>query len=236
MSFTFNGTTSDDFFLYVEQYPNVGIPRRKMQTFSVPGRNGDIILPTDSYENITQEYDIYLSAQRAGMKLPELVRSITRWLCVPGYHELVDSYDPGVFRQAYFAGGLDIENTLQRFGRATIQFSCAPQRFLQPWNESFTLTAATTIGNPGRETAKPEITLHGSGEDGVLNINGNRLVITGTVEGLTLNCEDHEAMLGGVYVNTQVTGTWPELPAGESSISWSGAITSVTIKPRFFDL
>lgn len=236
MSFTFNGTTSDDYFLYVEHYPTVSIPRRKQQVFNVPGRNGDVIIPTNAYENITQEYEVYCSAQRAGVSLPALVRSIARWLSVPGYHELTDSYDPAIYRQACFAGGVDFENTLQRFGRATLQFICKPQRFLQPWNESFSLTAGGSIGNPGTETAKPEIILHGSGTDGVLTVNGERLIIVGSVNGMVLDCENHEALLNGAYVNSAVSGTWPELPAGESSIAWSGAINGVTIKPRYFDV
>ena len=236
MSITFNGVTSDAYKLYVELIPSVSVPVRKQQVFSVPGRSGDIVIPTDAFENVEQVYEVYCSGDRAGMPTPALVRSIARWLMAPGYHELTDSYDPDVYREAYCPGGIEFANTLQRFGRATLTFVCKPQKFLQAWAEPFDLDGASTLYNPGAGPAKPEIVLHGSGEDGSLIVNGYPLEITGEVDGLTLICEDMEALANGRYVNERISGIWPELPFGESLIRWTGAISSITIKPRFYDI
>ena len=56
---SWNGKRSDQFGVAVEKFPTYQKPERKRETFSVPGRNGDIVLMQDAWENITQEYEIF---------------------------------------------------------------------------------------------------------------------------------------------------------------------------------
>ena len=73
-----NGKSSDDVRVIVERYPNRMIPARKIETISVPGRNGDLLIVQDAWENYTQSYDIYISAERE--KLPLMAHAAARWL------------------------------------------------------------------------------------------------------------------------------------------------------------
>ena len=123
------GRSSDDVHVVVERYPSVQMAGRKQDTQAVPGRNGDLLFLQDAYQNYIQPYDVYVSAER--IRLPRAMREIANWLCAPaGYQKLEDDYDVETYRLAYFAGPLDVESIMHRFGRATIEFSCQPQRFL----------------------------------------------------------------------------------------------------------
>ncbi|MBR2582370.1 MAG: hypothetical protein IKD61_03135, partial [Oscillospiraceae bacterium] len=59
----FNGTRSSALSVFVEKYPPRPIPQRKCERFSVPGRSGDVVAWEDAWENVTQKYSIYLSAE-----------------------------------------------------------------------------------------------------------------------------------------------------------------------------
>ena len=65
----FDGVRSTALGVFVEKYPPRPIPKRKHEKFSVPGRNGDVIVYEDAWENIVQPYDIYLSAEKPGLPL-----------------------------------------------------------------------------------------------------------------------------------------------------------------------
>ena len=126
---TWDGITSDSLNCIVERYPVYTVPRRKQSAISVPGRNGDLLLQQQAYSNYIQAYDVYLSGPRNGSKIPEVAQAVAAWLNVGGYRKLVDDYTPGSYRMAFFQGPLEIENTLNLYGRATIEFTCKPQRY-----------------------------------------------------------------------------------------------------------
>lgn len=232
----FNGIYSTELGVFVEKYPPRPVPKRKLQRFSVPGRSGDVLIVEDAFENVTQSYEIYLSAEKPG--LPFAAAGVTRWLMQPGYCELSDEYDRESFRLAAFIGPVDLQNTLNQFGRATIKFDCQPQRWHR---DALTLRAVasdTKLVNPSGHTALPLLRLFGSGA-ATLTLNGTTLTITVT-DGMYLDCVEEEAWTetGGVVIdkNSAVSGTYPKLGAGENEISWTGGITAVQIAPRWYDL
>ena len=133
------GRSSDDVHVIVERYPSVTLAGRKMDTQAVPGRNGDLLFEQNAYQNYIQAYEVYMSAER--IRLPRAMREVANWLCGPsGYQKLEDDYDVETYRRAYFAGPLDVESIMHRFGRATIEFSCQPQRFLRAGDQTVELS------------------------------------------------------------------------------------------------
>lgn len=57
-TFTFAGVSSASLGLTIEKVPNMNRPARKYDRYSVPGRNGDIFVFQDAWENIEQSYEI----------------------------------------------------------------------------------------------------------------------------------------------------------------------------------
>ena len=85
-----HGISSDDVNVIVEHCPDVIFPSRKQEKISVVGRNGDLLIEQDAYENVMQRYDIYVSAEKP--RLPTISHTVAEWLMVKGYQRLEDSY------------------------------------------------------------------------------------------------------------------------------------------------
>lgn len=234
---SWDGITSDSLNCIVERYPIYTVPRRKQSAISVPGRNGDLLLQQQAYSNYIQAYDVYLSGPRNGSKMPEVAQAVTAWLNVGGYRKLVDDYTPGSYRMAFFQGPLEIENTLNLYGRATIEFNCKPQRFLDSGDAAQTVSASGgIITNPAAYNAKPLITVYGSGA-AILQV-GEYVCTLAAIDGsITLDSDTENAYKGVTNLNSQVTiPEFPELVPGDNEVTWTGDITSVEIVPRWWTL
>ncbi len=234
---TWDGITSDSLNCIVERYPIYTVPRRKQSAISVPGRNGDLLLQQQAYSNYIQAYDVYLSGPRNGSKMPEVAQAVAAWLNVGGYRKLVDDYTPGSYRMAFFQGPLELENIFNLFGRATVEFNCKPQRFLDSGDTAQTVSASGgKITNPTAYNAKPLITVYGSGA-AILQV-GEYVCTLAAIDGsITLDSDTENAYKGVANLNSQVTiPEFPELVPGDNEITWTGDITSVEIIPRWWTL
>lgn len=228
----YNGRSSDDFRLVVEQYPARPIPKRKGERWSVPGRSGDVLEQADAWENVKRSYEVYLSAERPG--LPRVAAKAAEWLMAPGYHVLWDEYDLDTFAMATFLGGVDVKNIDNAFGRFTLEFDCWPQRFLRSGAEAVSVPQGGSLVNPSIYPAEPLIVVQGSGS-GALAIGGAVLTLD-DCRNVTLDCRDEEAYRGVFNLNSAVRGSFPKLGPGETVVNWSGGVTGVSITPRWYVL
>lgn len=240
----YNSVSSGTLGVYVEQYPDRPIPQRKHETFSVPGRSGDIIVMEDAWENVEQSYDIYLSAEAAG--LPIVANAVVAWLMgASGYARLEDDYNGEIFRLAAFTGPVDLQNILNAFGRATIKFNCQPQRFLKSGETAVNFTQAGTLSNPTGFKAKPLVAVTTGSGNGTVTINGSTLTFSISnanyyANDLILDCAEHEAYTtyNGAIVNLNpyFSGDWPVLGSGSNAVDFTGGVTKLAITPRWYEL
>lgn len=232
----FNGKCSDDYNLIVESFPVRPIPRRRVVSQSIPGRNKALLLTEPAFENVIQRYDVYISAEERA-SLQTAARAVSEWLSQPGYCRLEDSYDPDVFRLAYFTGGQELENTLNMFGRASIEFSCAPQRFLKDGERALTVSGSGLLVNPTQMTALPLIRARGTGSFIVGDITVE-ITDQPTAGYIDLDSDIEDAFAGNVNCNGFVRlldGDFPVLPAGETEIEADPGLT-LEIIPRWWSL
>lgn len=232
-----DGISSDSLNCIVERYPVYTIPKRKQSAISVPGRNGDLLLQQQAYSNYIQGYDVYLSGPRNKSKLPEVARAVAAWLNVGGYRKLVDDYTPGSFRMAFFQGPADFENIFNLYGRATLEFNCKPQRFLDSGETPETITASGgSITNPTAYGAKPVIIVSGNGAAN-LKIGEFACTLSNIDGSIELDSDTENAYSGTTNLNNTVTiPEFPELTPGTNIVTWTGGITSVEIIPRWWTL
>lgn len=229
-----NNISSDDFGIYVERVPVQTHPARKIEVVSIPGKNGDLLIPQNAWENYEQEYEIFAGENDSTAQAQFL--KIADWLYAPaGYAVLEDSLYPNSFRMARFSGPFDVEFTLTRVGKTTITFDCKPQRFLNSGLVRTTLTASGSITNPTAYTAKPNIRVYGYG---TLGVGSDTVVIAShPYSYIDLDCEAMDARFGATNCNSLVTlsgDAFPVLGPGTTAISISGSITSVQIQPRWW--
>lgn len=233
--FVYAGRSSLDFGICVEKCPAVGFAGRLVEKISVPGRNGSLLIDTGSYENVSQTYEIWF--RQNGKNTHQAARDIAMWLLSgQGYLRLEDSYDLDVFRRAVFSGPVDIENWMLVRGRAALQFDCKPQRFLKSGESWLSVTAGQKLTNPWMP-ALPLVKISGSGS-GILEIGASAIAITGLSGTMTIDSDTQDAYAGSQNKNNSitVTGGFPVLQTGQTSVSFSGGITAVSIMPRWWTL
>lgn len=237
--FTFGEYSTWDFDAYVEKYPRISVPARKMQTFAVAGRNGDLHIMEDAWDNYTQPYEIYF---HGALPAPEQAHAIAAWLLgSAGYQRLEDVYDPNYYRMAICKGPLDIENRLNKYGRCTLHFDCAPQSFLKTGEYPQVFSASGMLHNTTAFNAQPIITVYGT-DAGTVTVGSAVVEIKAISDPIILDCEQMQAYSqpgegapenqnGNIYAPV-----FPVLIPGENAIAFTGGITKIEIIPRWWTL
>ncbi len=241
---SWNGERSDQYGIYVEKYPNFQKPLRKFDKYTVPGRNGDIIMMQDAWENVEQKYDIF-AGNGEKHSVPDSFSHVADWLYSPnGYCELWDDFDPTHFRLAYVSEQINVDSlSIGRVGRATLTFNCKPQRFLMSGKNQIEIHATPfTVYNPTAFAAKPLIFVERSAAgSGTVSVNGTIFTITDLPEyGLFIDCEKLNCTdINGNNMNSIVssnTNKFATLDAGQNAIGSTGNVSTMTITPRWFEL
>lgn len=170
-SLTFNGRSAATFGLRIGGVNVYDAQEREVQLYTVPGRIGAVYpaLDLSQIPNEVREYSaaLYLRAATPATVQNQMA-SIRDWLMNSGgYSELSDSYEPGLFRRAFFVGSFaPVRKGAGQNFEIPLRFSCDPRRFIAG-DHSFTLngsqgavsyqTPSTVDGFVIREAAKPLI-------------------------------------------------------------------------------
>ena len=160
---SYNGVSSLDFGIQVEHPPGYQTPKKDYDTYHIPGRNGDLVLYKNSYQNAKRKYDISFS--NANRKYIDMANAVSEWLNSPCvYARLEDSYEPGYYRMAIYDNDTSLSNIYNQGGRASITFNCKPQRFLKSGDTKYKMNGNVyELNNPTRFDAKPLIIISGYG-------------------------------------------------------------------------
>ena len=237
--FMFGGRSTREFDMHVESYPTQKTAARKLETIQVPGRSGALHLLQEAFANYTQEYSCYFHGTQ---DMPKQAHDVKGWLMGAGANaRLEDEYDPEHFRLATFIGPMDIENTLNRYGRCVVAFDCAPQAYLKSGELPIDFENPGQLYNPTQFSALPMIYVRGSGA-GTVTVGGTEVTVNEIDGQLILDCELLNAYIdGGEGLpqnknNCIFAPEFPRLRPGANAVGWTGDITGVTIIPRWWEL
>ena len=90
--FAYNGKSSQEFMVNISGGDTWRKPAPIMETITVPGRNGQILNFTGSYENVDVPYHCGI-----GGDFDARYTAFINWLLSsPGYHQLEGSYHPDI--------------------------------------------------------------------------------------------------------------------------------------------
>lgn len=250
--FIFNGVNSRDHGIYIESYPQSCHAPRRGTPYTVAGRNGSEVDEDGTYDNYTQPYNINVregAARRADLRSSDLAQWLTG---EPGFLRLEDSFEPEYFRLARFAGPINIDQIMGRWGRAQIEFECQPERYLVGGEKPYNLRVNDTITNPTGRTAFPRLRVAGSGTVYVtVANNGETLcqIMCNLGNGKTIKFDSADYTVldeNGDNASGLVSWTagpsdyhlFPELRKGSTTITTSGtgAVTALEIIPRWWTL
>lgn len=229
----FNNKSSADCRIQVAHPPGYAYPERDYTITHIPGRNGDIIQDNGCYKNVERTYEVSFDALNEDFAT--YANSVSAWLhSTTGYARLEDSYEPNYYRMATYQESNIFENLYNKAGTATIVFECKPQRFLKTGDNTITIQNSLTIINPTGFEAYPLFKV--TGTSGVLTVNGNSITFSSIDDFVMLDCELQDAYKENINKNSTISGTFPVLKPGSNTISWTGSISSVTMKPRWWTI
>ena len=225
---TFNGKSSRDFEVWISGTGTFDAPQRDVESVSVPGRNGNLHIDNERFENIQITYPAFI----VGDFRRKFDAFKAYLLSQRGYGRLMDSYHPEIYRRAAYMGAIQPEmSALNRAGSFEVTFDCDPRRFLVK-GEKLKLHTASTIKNPTKFPALPLIRAYGTGTLTVGSIS----VVINTADSYTdINSEIQEAYKGSTNCNNKITltdGEFPVLEPGENNISFTGG--QLYIAPNFW--
>ncbi len=207
------------------------VPVAEAQT--IPGRNGDLVYYTGSYENRSGSTSCFC-LQR---DVEKAISSAGRFLMgKKGYRRLETSDDPNHYWMARVENSPRIEQRLRMLAPFEIGFDCKPQRFVKAGENAVVFTENGSLFNQYGQIALPFIILCGQGA-GLLTI-GDCVVEVKALEGtLYLDSDTQNAYNNNGNQNLNINApVFPVLGDGEIPIAFSGGIERVEIIPRWWEL
>ena len=207
------------------------VPVVEAQT--IPGRNGDLIWETGSYENRSGSA-LCFCLQR---DVEKAISSAGRFLMGKnGYRRLETSDDPEHYWMARVENSPQIAMRVKTLAPFEIGFDCKPQRFVKAGENAVVLSANGSLFNQYGQIALPFITLYGQGA-GRLSI-GDCVVDVKALDGaLYLDSVTQNAYNNSGNQNLNINAPiFPVLGDGEIPIAFSGGIERVEIIPRWWEL
>lgn len=245
----FNGVSSEDLNATVQHPPEYAVPKRDYEVTHVPGRNGDVIVESNSYENVEREYNLAIVKPRTG-SYTETVGRVIRWLhSAKGYSRLEDSYEPDYYRLAYFQDAVTVSNINMTAGEVNVSFICKPQRFLKKGEKAISISGVNSgyveIYNPTGFDSKPLVYINsGKGTLYFCDENYNVIysVIVSNADGLFVDCDLEDAYglsSNGMIDNLNSTISLDEFPKfspGKNYIKCDGTISDIVVVPNWWTL
>lgn len=252
---TYDGEDSRDFGVYISGSGAFNAPEKAYELVSIPGRNGDLILSQNRYQNIEVTYPAFIHKDfKTNL---EDFRSML--LAKSGYQKLVDTYNPDEFRAATFGDGIEVSPVSKlNAGEFDITFNCKPQRFLASGELALEISNGDIVTNPTRFPARPTIFVRGYGR---IRIGETLVTIANMFDSVVIDSEilDCYAASGNPLVNSAIVGVavlgtseytanangavtfsggdFPLLPPGDTRITYTtGTIAGVTLTPRWWRL
>lgn len=221
-SIQYDGALSDTYGIFLYDYPEISSAKKNYDTYTVPGRNGELLSSEDYLSNITVTCIFSVLSQN----LHQTIRSIRRWLSGTG--RLVIQDTPESFYEVMKIEYGSMERELREYGRFTAVFTCYPYEFRNDGQVSM----ENVTYNP-YDRCMPLYHLSGEGE---CTLTVNRSTITANVgQNLTIDTRRQIAYReDGEIMNTIITGDYDKiwLPHGENKISFTDGF-HLKIVPRW---
>ena len=113
-----------------------------------------------------------------------------------------------------------------------VNFRCKPFFYAKNIEDIALSASGTFITNPSTVPSEPVITVYGSGE--ITLIVDMTIVELSEVNGeITIDSVLQEAYSGLTSMNSCMSGDFPTLPPGNSTISWTGNVTYLKVQPNW---
>ena len=231
--FIWNGTRSTDMGVHVLEQPPPTMPNERVTFTNIPGRSGTLTTTEGDYV-----YDDLVLTAICIIADPDRIPDVCAWL--RGSGTVTFANRDGGFYYARVVNQIPFEKILRGNPHRTfaVNFRCkpfwyeadVPVKNIQPASGS--TSGYVTMQNPGNVPSEPIITVTGSGE--ITLFVDMTIVELSDVNGeITIDSVLQEAYSGMTPMNSCMSGDFPTLPPGNSTISWTGNVTYLKVEPNW---
>ena len=228
--FTWKGKTTDEMHVLVDEYPDIIRPKLRASYVSVPGSPG--------YLTQVENDNAYDSTTRTAIctLMPEGdIEDVCTWLIGSG--SVVFGNEPTYAYKARIDNQIEFAKILRNTEHRTfaVPFLCQPFKYLATPAANIEKTVSgQTITNPGTVSSAPIIKVEGSG-DITLSVGGSYVELEGITGGIIIDSDVQDCFTldRGALLNDKMTGDFPLILPGTSTVSWTGTVTKITITPNW---
>lgn len=242
---TYAGKNSlTDFGVYVTGSGTHNAAERDTTTFSIAGRNGDLIVDNGRYKNIQVIYPAFIPHTFGAEE-----QKVRNWLRTgAAYGKIADTYDTTHFRLGRPVGELTFTPVRPNGANFEIVFDCDPRRFLLAGEQDQNFTNDVwSDTNPTGFPAKPLLILTDVASGLTLDFyddeSGRTINLTATAAhagDVVIDCETQdiydESTLDNLNTLFTLSGDFPVLGGGLNSVTITGTYTTAIIRPRWWEL
>ena len=220
----FDGKDSRDIKgLLISELPPIVRPKMRVKETAIDGVDGSIIEEL-GYESYDRTISIGL---KIGANVDDVIWFFT------GSGNVVFSNEPDKYYIGTIINNIDFERLL-RYRVAKVTFRVQPFKYerIEVARQATSEKQRLVVENIGNYTAKPKITIKGSGTVELL-VNSYRTFRYTFPDGenhVVIDSEKQDAYWQNKLKNRNMYGDFPVLASGNNSISWTGAVDLIVVE------
>ena len=218
----FKDIDSRELGLFMERCPEKISPKRRDETFTVPGRHGNLTT-TDC------AFDTYIRSAEFIVKDENRIDEICAHFKGSGW--LIFSSEPDRKYKARVANQIEFSHVIRHFKRFVVEFEVQPFGY-DIFEQTITKTAPFNLFNIGTFDSEPIITIFGNGNI-TLYVNNQSNFLKEITDKIIIDSEMKNAYNNSVSLNYKMSGDFPILNLGENNISWTGNVIKLEIQPNW---
>lgn len=223
--FIYNGIDSRMMDIIVTAMPPTIRAAQRVESVTVPGRDGSLHETDGSYDN-------YTKTMECAIKNREKLDDIAAWLTGSG--EIIFSSEPDKVYRVTISNTISIAQMMRTFQKFQVSFDTYPFKYsVNRFDEALELEKPAVILGKGTVYSQPVITVYGSGAV-TITINGADYPLDNVDGYVTINSEIEECYKSGLNMNNIFSADeFPRLEPGDNTISWTGEVEKIEIQPNW---
>lgn len=218
-----NGMDTREIDVFCTSLPPIQIAQERVNKIPVPGRSGYLHVSDDSFEPQIKKCGFFYAGENAA--------EVARFFMTA--QTVIFSNEPDRIYSCSFYGDGGFENLLFDWHEFDIRFECDPEKRESSPTEIIA-TNGMVLTHPGNWKTRPTFEITGTGTV-VLTVGTQTITLT-DVAGTVIVDGDLQSSYtsAGVPWGLHTTGDCPLLyPGIETPVSWTGAVTNVSISPNW---
>ncbi len=212
---------ASDYRICMVDRPVIPTAKQKVEHIEVPGRHGSLT-KKGAFEDVPLKITFNLLEEE---NIKPLIRRIKAWFM---NGKTLYFTDDEVYRKIKSVEIGDIANEIEEHGKFDVEFTLDPFEYLK--TNPILVASPKAILNPGTIESFPKLEIFGNGDVRIM-INKVSFQVKNINKSVIIDSELLIAYTGALPIKT--IGEFPVLKVGENSIEWVGAVSVISIEPRW---